>query len=109
VTLRPRVLCGLELRQAVYAMRLRFDAILLRRITMITTLSRHRAPATTRTMVGVSIESSSPVCGERYLHACQTRTNRPSAPLPRNKLLQPSFIVITNRYKHSRSIPATPG
>jgi len=81
VTLRPRVLCGLELRQAVYAMRLRFDAILLRRITMITTLSRHRAPATTRTMVGVSIESSSPVCGERYLHACQTPNEPPERTL----------------------------
>src|SRR5690349_13584978 len=47
---------------------------------MTITLSRTRAPAITRTMVAESIETSSPVCGERYLHVCQSRTNAQSAP-----------------------------
>jgi hypothetical protein len=89
-------------------MRLRFDAILLRRITMTITLSTHKAAATTRTMVAVSIETSLnlyPV-NDICTHVNHELTARAQPSLcQENKFLQPTFIVITNRYEHSRQIP----
>jgi hypothetical protein len=54
--------CHFNLDLMSHPMRLRFDAILLRRATMTKTLSTNRTPATTRIMVAVSIDASFNKC-----------------------------------------------